>query len=148
MMLAASPPPVAALEPPPAYDEMADGKTDMAAALETAKAQNRMVLVVFGANWCQDCKDFETDLNAADLGSLVAEHYVLVKVDTGKPGSKKNADLAARYNLSVRKGIPAAVVVLADGKRLLTVDGRQMADLRTKGRPAVVKFFDPNAPVR
>ena len=68
------------------------------------------------------------------------------KVDIGKPGTRKNAGIANRYGLATRKGIPAAVVVLADGKKLLTVDGPQMADLRAKGVPAVVKFFDPNAP--
>lgn len=156
LVLAFASPVVRALEAPAAatpaampatvmYDELADANRDLAAALETAKAERKMVLVVYGANWCQDCKDFEVDLNAASLGSLVAEHYVLVKVDTGKPGSKKNANVAQRYGVQIGRGIPAVAVVLADGKKLLTMDGRQMADLRAKGRPAVVKFFDPGA---
>jgi thioredoxin 1 len=156
LVLALASPAVRALEPPTAstpastpptvmYDELADANRDLAAALETAKADRKMVLVVYGANWCQDCKDFEVDLNAASLGSLIAEHYVLVKVDIGKPGTKKNADVALRYGVPIGRGIPAVAVVLADGKKLLTMDGRQMADLRAKGRPAVVKFFDPGA---
>ena len=148
LMLAGASPAVRALESPVMYDELADAHRDLAAALETAKAEHKMVLVVYGANWCQDCKDFEADMNAASLGSLVAEHYVLVKVDVGKPGTRKNADVAQRYGVPVSRGIPAVAVVLADGKKLLTMDGRQMADLRAKGRPAVVKFFDPAAPSR
>jgi thioredoxin 1 len=145
LLTAVGVPNVQALEKPAVYDELADANSDIAAALERAKADKKLVMLIFGANWCSDCHDFETDMNAADLGSLIAEHYVLVKVDVGR--MKKNADIAAKYNLSAKRGIPAAVVLLADGKRLLTIDGRQMADLRTAGRPAVIKFFDPNANV-
>jgi thioredoxin 1 len=142
LIIAPLAPTAVALELQP-YDELADADRDSAAALEKAKAEKKMVLLVFGANWCKDCHDFEADMGAADLGSLFAEHYVVVKVDVGR--MKKNMELAQKYSLNVKRGIPAAVVVLNDGKKLLGVDGRQLADLRKSGRPAVVKFFDPNA---
>jgi thioredoxin 1 len=145
LMLVIAAPTARAIEPPAIYDELADANRDIQAALEKAKAERKLVLLVFGANWCSDCQSFDAEMNAADLGSLIAEHYVLVKIDVGR--MKKNVDVAQKYELSAKRGIPAVAVVLPDGKKLLKMDGRQMADLRASGNPAVVKFFDPNAKV-
>ena len=122
------------------YDELADANRDVMAAVKQAVGERKLVLIVFGANWCSDCRAFDEDMNAADLGSLLAEHYVVVKVDVGR--FKKNLDVASRYGLRVRKGIPAAVVVSGDDKTLLLVEGPKLEDLRGDGRPKVVKFFD------
>ncbi len=122
------------------YDEFAEANRDVMAAVKQAAAEKKLVLLVFGANWCPDCRAFDEDMNAADLGSLLAESYVVVKVDVGK--FKKNLDVAARYGLRVRKGIPAAVVVSAEDKTLLLVEGPKMEDLRHEGRAKVVRYFD------
>jgi thioredoxin 1 len=122
------------------YDELADANRDVMAAVKQAAAERKLVLLVFGANWCPDCRAFDEDMNAADLGSLLAEHYVVVKVDVGR--FKKNLDVAARYGMRLRKGIPAAVIVSAEDKTLLVVEGPKLGDLRGDGRPKVVKYFD------
>jgi thioredoxin 1 len=145
LALAVAAPSAHAVEPQAIYDELADANRDIDAALEKAKNERKLVLLVFGANWCNDCQTFDAEMNAADLGSLIAEHYVLVKVDVGR--LKKNVDVAQKYELSAKRGIPAVAVVLPTGKKLLKMDGRQMADLRASGSPAVIKFFDPNAKV-
>jgi thiol:disulfide interchange protein len=44
---------VAALPRP--YNEQADPAQDIAAALKQAKADDKLVLLDFGANWCPDC---------------------------------------------------------------------------------------------
>ena len=122
------------------YDELADANRDVMAAVKQAVTEKKLVLLVFGANWCPDCRAFDEDMNAADLGSLLAEHYVVVKVDVGR--FKKNLDVAARYGMRLRKGIPAAVVVSAEDKTLLLVEAQKLSDLRQDGRPKVVKYFD------
>ncbi|MEQ1697215.1 MAG: thioredoxin family protein [Hyphomicrobiaceae bacterium] len=124
----------------PVYDELADAHRDVMAAVRQAADEKKLVLVVFGANWCPDCRAFDEDMNAADLGSLLAEHYVVVKVDVGR--FKKNLDVAARYGMRLRKGIPAAVVVSAEDKALLLVEAWRLSAVRQEGRAKVVRYFD------
>jgi len=124
----------------PAFDELADGTRDVRAAVGQAAAEGRLVMLVFGANWSAESRGFDEDMNAADLGSLLALSYVVVKVDVGR--LKKNLDVAARYGVPVRQGLPAVALVSGEDRTLMVVDGPKMEELRREGRPRVVRFFD------
>ena len=129
-----------ALEALSIYDELADANRDVAAAVKQATNERKLVLLVFGANWCPDCRAFDDDMNAADLGSTLAEYYVVVKIDVAR--FKKNLDVARRYGVPIRLGIPATAIVSGDDKTLVVADGRKMEELRATGRPGVVKFYE------
>jgi len=124
----------------PAFDELADGARDVRAAIRQAAAEGRLAMVVFGANWSADSRGFDEDMNAADLGSLLALNYVVVKVDVGR--FKKNLDVAARYGVPVRQGLPAVALVSGEDRTLMVVDGPKMEALRLEGRPRLVRFFE------
>jgi thioredoxin 1 len=124
----------------PAYDEMADADRDIAAAIQQAATQKKLVLLVFGANWCPDCRALEDEMNAPDLGTALALNYVTVKVDVAR--FKKNLDVAARYGVVVKRGIPALGIVNADGKKVVAADGRQVEELRKAGKQALIKYLE------
>ena len=52
-------------------------------ALDRAGADNRLVLVVLGANWCHDSRALASRLHRPPLAELVEQHYELVFVDAG-----------------------------------------------------------------
>ena len=54
--------PLAHAAPQP-YDEKADAKADVQRALSDAKSSGMPVLVIFGANWCQDCRALDQALS-------------------------------------------------------------------------------------
>ncbi len=128
---------VAALKP---YDEASDAARDIDNALAAAKKSGKSVLVVFGANWCGDCKVLEAELKREKLDQLVRGHSVVVKVDVGR--FNKNLDVVNRYEPSLlKKGIPAVVLLDADGKiKRRTVDG-ELSDARKMGTDAIGAFF-------
>jgi thioredoxin 1 len=123
----------------PVYDELADASRDLDAAIAQAKEQGKVVVAVFGANWCPDCRKLDAEMNAPDLGSLLAEKAVIVKVDVAR--FKKNLDVAAKYGVVVRRGIPALGFVSGEGRTVFTADGRKMEEVQTAGRAALLKFF-------
>ena len=51
------------------YDEAADAKAQIAAALHEAAAAREPVLLIFGANWCKDCRALDHGLRAAAMPS-------------------------------------------------------------------------------
>lgn len=90
------------------YDEAADAHAQLTAALAKAKAENKRVLVKFGANWCPDCRVLAGALEIPDIKSYAESKFELISIDVGR--RNKNLDLAAKYGQGL-KGVPTVVVV-------------------------------------
>jgi protein disulfide-isomerase len=121
------------------YDEKADAKADVERALAAAKASGTPVLVIFGANWCPDCRALDKALSTGKNGELVAREFKVVKVDVGQ--FDRNLDLAARYGNPVKKGIPAAVVLSPQGEVLYATRLGELADARHMSDTGIYDFF-------
>jgi thiol:disulfide interchange protein len=104
------------------YDIQADASADIAAALTTAKAENKRVLLKFGANWCVWCHRLHDTLHDnTSVAKGLAEDYVVVHVDVNtRNGTKRNAATVAAYGNPTQHGLPVLVVLDADGEILIT----------------------------
>lgn len=100
------------------YDEKADARADVNAALARAKKENRRVLVVWGANWCGWCvKLADKFAKDPEIRGKLQYEYDVVKVDVGN--FDKHMDLAASFGAEFKStGIPFLTVLAADGKAL------------------------------
>jgi len=132
----------AADEPKPArpalYDTTADAKEQIAAALKTAQAENKRVILKFGANWCGWCHKLSGVLKTnAELARLVKDNYVLVLIDVDK---KHNEDTVKKYENPTRHGLPVLVVLDTDGTPLHTQDTGKLEE-GDHHDPAKVKEF-------
>jgi protein disulfide-isomerase len=110
------------------FDETADAHKEIADALALAKADRKLILLDFGANWCPDCIALSRLLEDEGVRGFVATNFHLVKIDVGR--RDRNQDLCARYDAPVSKGIPAVVVLDADGCVLAATRGGELADAR------------------
>lgn len=125
---------------PQVYNEQADARADLNQALAQANAQQRNVLVVFGANWCGDCMALDRKFSGGTLAAPVAKRFVVLKVNVGR--FDRNTDLAAQMGVPLKKGIPAVAVLGRDGQVLSATSGGELADARNMGDDAVLKVLD------
>jgi thioredoxin 1 len=123
----------------PAYNENADAKAEIRDALQVAARSGRPVLVVFGANWCGDCKILDLSFKEGASAPLIAKHFVVVKIDVGR--FDRNTDIAASYEVPLKSGIPAVVVVSAQGKQIYATRAGELADARSMGDKGIYDFF-------
>lgn len=103
---------------PAIYDEAADAKAQIAAAVAKAGRDNKRVLVMFGANWCGWCHKLH-DLFKADstIAKELLYEYELVTVDVGK--FDKNLDVVTAYGAGAKdSGIPYLTILDGAGKVL------------------------------
>jgi len=99
------------------YDEKADGKQQVAAALAKAKKENQRVLIQWGANWCGWCKWLAGTMKSDnDLRRELLYEYQVVHIDIGK--FDKHKDLAKQLGAEL-KSIPFLTILDADGKALV-----------------------------
>ncbi len=122
------------------YDEAANAESDVAAAAAAAKAEGRLLMVNFGANWCPDCRALAAAIDQEPLASLLAEHFVMVKVDVGN--WDKHQALVRRYGNPIANGIPAIAVVDQTGTVRYTTQAGELATARNMGGDELQRFFE------
>src|SRR5579872_3988051 len=84
------------------YNETTDAKADIKQAL--AAPANTPIVLVFGANWCPDCRALDMAMKRGASASLLARDFRMIKVDVGH--FDKNEDVAKEYGVPLKKGIP------------------------------------------
>lgn len=123
------------------YDEAADAKADLAAAMDRAAKSGKQVMIDLGGNWCPDCRALSGALEVPEIKAYIAAHYEVVPVDIGR--KTKNLDIPAHYGITL-EGVPTVLVVdpksdkLTNGDTILALgdargmDPQAIADCLTK----------------
>ena len=121
------------------YDESANAPAQIQTSLQEAKVTNKPLLVVFGANWCGDCKVLDMSFKTGASAPLIQQHFKMVKVNVGK--FDRNLDIAEAYGVPLKKGIPAVAILSIDGKVIYATKTGELADARNMGDTAIYDFF-------
>jgi thioredoxin 1 len=120
------------------YDEKADAPAEVAAAVARAAKDHKRVIVDFGGNWCGDCLALDRNLHLPENAPLLKDGFLLVHADIGR--FDKNVDLAARYGVPLKKGVPALVVLDEKGAVVYAQKNGEFEDMRRQN-PADVNAF-------
>ena len=89
---------------------------------------DRVTLVESGASSVADAK---VNLRDRDVRT--------VKVDVGR--FDRNVDIAERYKVPLKKGIPAVAVLSPQGQLLYATEGGELANARKMGDQGIYEFF-------
>lgn len=107
---------------PRPYDPGLDAKKAVDDAIRTARAENKLVLVNMGGNWCPDCRVLSGMMGVDGLAELIDRRFEVVKVDVGRPlpggGYEKNYEVAERFGVPDFEGVPTLLIVTPSGKLL------------------------------
>jgi len=127
---------LATLSAPAFAAEVSGWSTNIDAALETAKKENKNVMVEFtGSDWCPPCIAMQKNVfSKKEFVEAATKNYVLVKIDLPKGDkelAEKNQPLVKKYKI---EGFPT--VVLLDGK------GKEFSRFFASQFPTVEKFLD------
>jgi thiol-disulfide isomerase/thioredoxin len=124
------------------YDEGADARADIAAALARAKANNRRVLLQWGANWCGWCYKLDDCFTKdRDVRRKLLYEYDVVHVDVGKVD--KNQDLAKRYGADLAGGgLPYLTVLDGAGEVLANQETGSLEEGKLHDPKKVLAFLE------
>jgi protein disulfide-isomerase len=121
------------------YNETADAKLEIRQALTPAATTKTPVIVVFGANWCGDCKMLDSAMKNGASASLLSRDFKIVKVNVGH--FDKNLDVAKSYGVPLAKGIPAVVIISTKNEVLYATRDGELANARKMGDNGIYEFF-------
>ena len=121
------------------YDESANAPAQVREALERAAADQHPLLIIFGANWCPDCRALDVAMAKPRNAQLLAAQFVVVKVDVGN--FDRNLELTKRYGDAIAGGIPAAAIVAPGDTLLYATHAGELANARHMSPDGVYEFF-------
>jgi len=105
---------------PNLYPDPSEARTDIGLALSVAAREHRRVLLDFGGNWCYDCHVLDATFHYPEVARILDSDYVVVHINIGQYDA--NLDLAEKYQIPLKKGVPSLAVL--DGKGRLLVSQR------------------------
>jgi len=121
------------------YPPPEQAKVDLAAALGTAAANHKRVILDFGGNWCPDCRVLDLYFHDATNKPILDANFVLVHVNIGR--LNENLDIAARYEVPLNKGVPALAVLGEHGDLLYSQKTGEFEAMRGMQSKAVTDFL-------
>jgi thiol:disulfide interchange protein len=124
---------------PDIYPPADQAKVDLAAALATAAATHKRVLLDFGGNWCTDCHILDLYFHDSANQPILDAGYVLVHINIGRRDA--NLDIAEHYQIPLRKGVPALAVLGEHGDLLYSQKTGEFEGMRRMQSAAVTEFL-------
>ena len=121
------------------YPDPAQAKADLAAALTTAAQTHKRILLDFGGNWCGDCQVLNIYFHDAKNRPILEANFVLVPINIGHMDA--NLDIAERYEVPLRRGVPALAVLSENGTLLYSQKGGEFEAMRRMESSAVTGFL-------
>jgi thioredoxin 1 len=128
------------------YPDPAQAKADLAAALKSAAATHRHVLLDFGGNWCGDCQVLDIYFHDSRNKPLLDANFVLVHINVGYMDA--NLDLAQKYEVPLKRGVPALAVLSDHGALLYSQKNGEFEAMRSMQSSSVTEFLVKWRPVR
>ena len=122
------------------YRADADARKDLAAAQTRARTDRKFVMVIFGANWCEDCQVLHRSLDSPEVRGYAESHFEIVSVDIGDDG-KKNGDVAQTLGVSLDKRVPAAAFFARDGMPVGRTNSGELEPSRNYKPAQILRFL-------
>jgi thiol:disulfide interchange protein len=101
-------------------------QNELERAKRDARASGKILMVEFGADWCNDCRVLSEDLRKDTVNPNFTTRFVRHKIDVGQ--FDRNLDIAKSLGLNLSE-IPTAVFFTPEGGRIDRL-----------GRPQILAF--------
>ena len=128
------------------YPDPSQAKSDLAAALRTAAATHKRVLIDFGGNWCGDCQVLDIYFHDPANLPILEANFVLVHINIGHMDT--NQDIAEKYQVPLHRGVPALAVLSDKGALLYSQKAGEFEAMRRMESSAVTSFLVQWKPVK
>jgi thioredoxin 1 len=121
------------------YPPPTQAAADIAEAIKSAAAAHKRVILDFGGNWCTDCHVLDSYFHDSANSALLEANYILVHVNVDRLDA--NLDIAERYQIPLKKGVPAVAVLNGRGKLLYSQRTGEFESMRHMQSGAVTEFL-------
>jgi thioredoxin-related protein len=101
--------------------------------------KDKQPIIIFGANWCPDCRIFSATMNIPKIKSYIDENFEVLYVDVKR--YEINMNLMEEYGIEPAEGIPRLLVFDANKKLINSSNTTEWRTARDRTSQEIFNFF-------
>ncbi|MBZ5586696.1 MAG: thioredoxin family protein [Acidobacteriia bacterium] len=121
------------------YPPTANAASDLQKARDRARHSGKLLMVVFGGNWCPDCRALDARIHESPVREYVEKRFEVVNINIGERDA--NLDIAKELGVTLAKGVPAAAFFAPNGKPVGMTNQGELEPARQYDAAQVLTFF-------
>lgn len=120
-----------------------DGKTysvdDLNNFINLTIQSGKQPILIFGANWCPDCRIFSGTINIPKIKSYIDSNFDILYIDVKR--YEINMKLMEEYGIPSAEGIPRVLVFDINKKLLNNLNTAEWRTARDRSKQDIFNFF-------
>ena len=114
-------------------------ESDIERFLDSSINKSKQPIIIFGGNWCPDCRILEGTLQLPTIKKYMIEHYEILHVDVGR--YDKNMNLISYFKIPKEEGVPR-VLVFDTNKNILNMEStKEWTTARDRKQQEIFNYF-------
>ena len=107
--------------------------------LDETLQQSKQPILIFGGNWCPDCRILEGTLAMPTIKKFLQQHYQVMHIDIGR--YDRNMDLMDHLNIESKKGVPRVVILDLEKNIMNSSTSSEWTTARDRKQQEIYNYF-------
>ena len=121
------------------YDEKIVNTKQIDTFISASVKKGKQPVIVFGGNWCPDCRILEGTLEIQTIKNFMDNKYTIMHVDIGR--YDKNMELMEHLNIERKKGVPRVVIFNLKKEILNSSTSSEWTSARDRRQQEIFDYF-------
>ena len=121
------------------YDRVIYTINDLNKFIEETINFKKQPIIIFGANWCPDCRIFSGTINIPKIKSYINNHFEILYVDVQR--YEVNMSLMEEYGIPSQEGIPRVLVFNYEKELINNTTTAEWRTARDRTSQEIFDFF-------
>ena len=124
---------------PKPYDGKEYTVNDLNSFISSTIYNDKQPIIIFGANWCPDCRIFSATMNIPKIKSYIDKNFDILYVDVKR--YEINMSLMEEYGIEPAEGIPRLLVFDSNKKLINSSNTTEWRTARDRTSQEIFNFF-------
>ena len=121
------------------YDEKVVDSLQLDEFIDLSISKGKQPVVIFGGNWCPDCRILEGTLAMPTIKKFLQQHYQVMHIDIGR--YDRNMELMNHLNIESKKGVPRVVILDLEKNIVNSSTSSEWTTARDRKQQEIYNYF-------
>ncbi|MDC0453835.1 thioredoxin family protein [Gammaproteobacteria bacterium] len=121
------------------YDEKVVDSLALDEFIDMSISRGKQPVIIFGGNWCPDCRILEGTLVMPTIKKFLQQHYQIMHIDIGR--YNRNMDLMDHLNIESKKGVPRVVILDLEKNIVNSSTSSEWTTARDRKQQEIYNYF-------